>query len=112
MNQAGYDLDFWAFGLVLVLTVPLLFGIRETKQVNNILTVIHVGVVVFIIIAGLTQAKVPTGHSSDCCRPLQNEVPRSRHGAGCDAAAHLFQWPGRLHHLCFRGKVLNETGSL
>ena len=31
----GYTLDFWAFGLVLVLSVLLCWGIKETKTVNN-----------------------------------------------------------------------------
>lgn len=57
--RGGYTLDFWAFGLVLALSVLLCWGIRETKTVNNIITVVHVGVVIFIIIAGLTQSKVP-----------------------------------------------------
>jgi len=55
--RGGYTLDFWAFGLVLALSVLLCWGIRETKTVNNIITVVHVGVVIFIIIAGLTQSK-------------------------------------------------------
>lgn len=55
--SSGYTLDFWAFGLVLALSLLLCWGIKETKNVNNAITVVHVGVVIFIIIAGLTQAK-------------------------------------------------------
>ncbi len=56
--SGGYTLNFWAFGLVLVLSLLLCWGIRETKTVNNIITVVHVGVVIFIIVAGLTKAEV------------------------------------------------------
>ena len=31
----GYILDFWAFGLVLLLSVLLCWGIKETKMFNN-----------------------------------------------------------------------------
>ena len=31
----GYILDFWAFGLVLVLSLLLCWGIKETKMFNN-----------------------------------------------------------------------------
>lgn len=35
VNRAGYILDFWAFGLILVLSVLLCWGIKETKTFNN-----------------------------------------------------------------------------
>jgi APA family basic amino acid/polyamine antiporter len=57
VGARGYILDFWAFGLVLLLSVLLCWGIKETKMFNNVVTVLHVGVVIFIIIAGLTQSK-------------------------------------------------------
>jgi APA family basic amino acid/polyamine antiporter len=57
VEGANHTLDFWAFGLILVLSLLLCWGIKETKTFNNVVTVVHVGVVIFIIIAGLTQAK-------------------------------------------------------
>jgi amino acid transporter len=41
--SSGYTLDFWAFGLVLALSLLLCWGIKETKNVNNAITVVHVG---------------------------------------------------------------------
>ena len=35
VNRVHHVLDFWAFGLVLVLSVLLCVGIKETKMVNN-----------------------------------------------------------------------------
>jgi hypothetical protein len=35
VNARGYVLDFWAFGLILVLSLLLCWGIKETKTFNN-----------------------------------------------------------------------------
>lgn len=43
MVKGGYTLDFWAFGLVLLLSLLLCWGIKETKTFNNVITVVHVG---------------------------------------------------------------------
>ena len=35
VESSGYTLDFWAFGLILALSVLLCWGIKETKMFNN-----------------------------------------------------------------------------
>lgn len=52
----GYNLDFFAFGLTLAITVLLIFGMKESSLFNLIITILHIILVVFIIIAGFTQA--------------------------------------------------------
>ncbi len=42
--------------MTIVVTIILSFGIQESATTNLIITVIHVLVMLFIIIAGLTQA--------------------------------------------------------
>ncbi|MEW5318521.1 MAG: hypothetical protein WDW38_009737 [Sanguina aurantia] len=53
----GYIIDFWAFGVTLVVTVLLQFGISESANVNSIITIIHLLLMVFIIIAGFVMGK-------------------------------------------------------
>lgn len=53
----GYQLDFWAFGVVLALTCLLIFGMQESAWFNLIITILHIGVVVLIIIVGFTAAE-------------------------------------------------------
>jgi len=48
--------DFFAFGLILFLTLLIAFGVEEFTIVNKLFTVLNVIVLVFIIITGLTQA--------------------------------------------------------
>ncbi|GBF96644.1 cationic amino acid transporter [Raphidocelis subcapitata] len=50
------QLDWWAFGWCLLLSVLLVFGTKESAWFNGIVTVVHVVLVVFIIIAGLIKA--------------------------------------------------------
>ncbi|BDA47291.1 Cationic amino acid transporter 1 [Coccomyxa sp. Obi] len=50
------NLDFWAFGLVLAATALLCYSTRESSTFNLVVTVLHLAVVLFIIIAGLTKA--------------------------------------------------------
>lgn len=52
----GYEIDWWAFGWCLMLTVLLVLGTKESAWFNNIVTVLHVLVVVLIIIAGLVKS--------------------------------------------------------
>lgn len=68
--SGGYRLDFIAFGLILLLTVLLTWGMKETKTVNNIITVVHLLVVLFIIVAGLSQAKASNYTNPDGFAPF------------------------------------------
>ena len=45
-------LDWFAFGWCLLLSVLLVLGTRESAQFNNVVTVLHVLLVAFIIVAG------------------------------------------------------------
>ncbi|KAL6759517.1 amino acid permease-domain-containing protein [Haematococcus lacustris] len=53
----GYRLDGWSCGLTLFLTSLLCYGIKESATANTIITIVHVVIMIFIIIAGLTKAK-------------------------------------------------------
>lgn len=52
----GYTLDWWALGICLALTVLLVLGTKESSNFNLWTTILHVALVLFIIIAGFTQA--------------------------------------------------------
>jgi len=52
----GNIIDWWAFGWCLVLTVLLILGTKESATFNTVITIVHVILVVFIIIAGLTKS--------------------------------------------------------
>lgn len=52
----GYNLDWWAFAWILFLTALLTLGTKESSRFNLVLTLLHVLLVVFIIIAGFTKA--------------------------------------------------------
>ncbi|KAL0268057.1 UNVERIFIED_CONTAM: hypothetical protein PYX00_010139 [Menopon gallinae] len=45
--------DFFAFGLCIVLAAALAFGVRESTIINNVLTFCNLSVVAFVIISGL-----------------------------------------------------------
>ncbi|MEW5304712.1 MAG: hypothetical protein WDW36_007304 [Sanguina aurantia] len=53
----GYILDFWAFGVTIVVTILLQFGISESANVNSVITIIHLFLMAFIIIAGFVMGK-------------------------------------------------------
>jgi len=50
--------DFLSFGICILLSVGLAFGLKESSIANNIFTTLNVFVVLFIIIAGATKADV------------------------------------------------------
>ncbi|GLC61629.1 hypothetical protein PLESTB_001784700 [Pleodorina starrii] len=51
-----YTIDWWAFGLTLAITAVLALGAKESTTANTIITIIHVVIMVFIIIAGFSKA--------------------------------------------------------
>lgn len=44
--------DFFAFGVVMLLTILLSSGVKESSILNNIFTVINLVTIVIIIVAG------------------------------------------------------------
>ncbi|KAK7476108.1 hypothetical protein BaRGS_00032662 [Batillaria attramentaria] len=52
---SGYP-DFFAFGITLLLTVLLAFGVKESTRFNNIFTCVNLFVIVYVIICGLFKA--------------------------------------------------------
>ncbi len=48
----AFQLDWWAFGWCTLLTGLLIVGTKESAMFNTVMTVVHVILVVFIIIAG------------------------------------------------------------
>ncbi|CAH0554504.1 unnamed protein product [Brassicogethes aeneus] len=50
--------DFFAFGVSVLLAMALSFGMKESSMVNNVVTFINIGVVIFTIIAGLFKADI------------------------------------------------------
>lgn len=51
-----YIVDWMAFALTILLTMLLCFGLKESQTANTVITILHIGVMIFIIIAGFTQA--------------------------------------------------------
>ncbi|CAK8685536.1 unnamed protein product [Clavelina lepadiformis] len=50
--------DIFSFLVVMLLTALIAFGVKEFATVNKIFTVLNIGVILFVIIAGLTKADV------------------------------------------------------
>ncbi|KAG5878362.1 hypothetical protein JTB14_008722 [Gonioctena quinquepunctata] len=48
--------DFFSFGISVLLSIALAFGLKESTMVNNIFTTINIFVVLFVIIAGSIKA--------------------------------------------------------
>lgn len=48
--------DFFAFGISVLLAIALAFGMKESSMMNNVVTLINIGVVVFTVIVGSTKA--------------------------------------------------------
>ncbi|CAL1545275.1 unnamed protein product [Lymnaea stagnalis] len=53
IDQLSEYPDFFAFGITLLLTVLLAFGVKESARFNNIFTVINLLVVLYVTICGL-----------------------------------------------------------
>ncbi len=51
----------WALALILALTVLLLLGAKESATFNLVMTLVHLVLMVFIIIAGLTKVMQRSG---------------------------------------------------
>ncbi|CAL8464071.1 g3606 [Coccomyxa elongata] len=85
VHTSGLDLDFLAFGLSLGLTLLLILGTHETSLFNLVVTVGHVIVILFVIVAGLTQAKTQN---------LQPFAPFGARGIFDGATAAFFAYIG------------------
>nr|XP_022908557.1 high affinity cationic amino acid transporter 1-like [Onthophagus taurus] len=48
----GKYFDFLAFGLAILISVALAFGLKESTKLNNVITALNLVVILFIIIAG------------------------------------------------------------
>ncbi|XP_002129428.2 high affinity cationic amino acid transporter 1-like [Ciona intestinalis] len=48
--------DLFSFVIVMILTALIAFGVKEFAMVNKIFTVLNIGVILFVVIAGMTQA--------------------------------------------------------
>ncbi len=56
IGGSHFELDWFAVGLTLLLTSLVARGAKESTTVNTVLTVIHVLIMAFIIIAGFCKA--------------------------------------------------------
>lgn len=54
--------DFVAFGLSIALAIAMSFGLKESSLVNNLVTSLNIGIVLFVIIAGSIKADVENWH--------------------------------------------------
>ncbi|KAB7508087.1 Cationic amino acid transporter 2 [Armadillidium nasatum] len=64
VNTLGEYPDFFAFGVVLLLTGILILGVKESSTLNNIFTGLNVFVIIYVIIAGSTLADTDNWHLS------------------------------------------------
>lgn len=53
----GYEIDWFAFGIPLLMTALQLHGMRDSATVNLIITCVHLVIMGFIIILGFTRGK-------------------------------------------------------
>lgn len=63
--------DFLSFGITMLLTVMLSFGVKESSKFNNVFTIINLLIVVYVVICGcfkinihnweLTKSEIPSG---------------------------------------------------
>ncbi|XP_056647777.1 high affinity cationic amino acid transporter 1-like isoform X1 [Diorhabda sublineata] len=54
--------DFLAFGLSIILAIAMSFGLKESSLVNNIVTSLNIGIVLFVVILGSIKANVANWH--------------------------------------------------
>uniref|UniRef100_A0A336MQ49 CSON005275 protein n=1 Tax=Culicoides sonorensis TaxID=179676 RepID=A0A336MQ49_CULSO len=76
MNVTGLGAypDLFAFGIIMLFTIALAFGARESAMVNNIFTMTNVSVVLFVIVCGAFKA--------DPANWKLTEVPSPEYGDG------------------------------
>ncbi|XP_042911215.1 high affinity cationic amino acid transporter 1 isoform X2 [Parasteatoda tepidariorum] len=68
--------DFLAFGITLLLTVILAFGVRESSRFNNVCTILNLLVVVYAVICGLFKANLHNWQLTP------EEIPDTKYGSG------------------------------
>ncbi|XP_065073580.1 cationic amino acid transporter 2 isoform X2 [Ochlerotatus camptorhynchus] len=54
--------DFFGFSVAILLGVALAFGLKKSTMVNNFFTVLNIGIVLFVIIAGAINADISNWH--------------------------------------------------
>ena len=91
INLGAYSSAIWAALVVGVLTVVNYLGIREGKTTQNLFTVLEVGGLVLIIVAGLVLAPAPLPAAAGSSRDRLAVVHRrrARHG---DVVRALHLW--------------------
>ncbi|XP_055628138.1 cationic amino acid transporter 2 isoform X2 [Toxorhynchites rutilus septentrionalis] len=50
--------DFFAFSMAILLGIALAFGLKKSTMVNNFFTVLNIGIVLFVIVAGAINADI------------------------------------------------------
>ncbi|KAJ1527058.1 hypothetical protein ONE63_008599 [Megalurothrips usitatus] len=68
-------IDFFAFGISVLLSVVLAFGVKESMSLNNLFTSVNMAVVLFVIVAGSFKADIKNWQISKADIP-----PDVRHG--------------------------------
>ncbi|NWT62965.1 CTR1 protein, partial [Erythrocercus mccallii] len=79
--------DFFALTLILLLTVLLAFGVRESALVNKIFTAVNLSVLTFVIIAGFIKADIQNWQFSEkkcinCSEPDSPDDMKKAFGYG------------------------------
>jgi APA family basic amino acid/polyamine antiporter len=103
----------WAFGISLAITILLTFGTKESSRFNIVVTLLHVVLVVFIIIAGLVKSKPANAQPffpfEVRCDGLLLAVWQGCYWQGCTSGASL-QFAVLLAVLCLQ--LLVETSTM
>ncbi|XP_067130420.1 high affinity cationic amino acid transporter 1-like [Centruroides vittatus] len=68
--------DFFSFGIVMLLTVLLSFGVKESSKLNNVFTIVNLLVVVYVVICGSFKADI---HNWELPK---SEIPKDRGDGG------------------------------
>ncbi|KAF5286541.1 hypothetical protein FQR65_LT12545 [Abscondita terminalis] len=56
--------DLFSLGVVLLFSIALALGARESSLVNNIFTMVNLSVVLFVVVSGLWKEEVPPGYGT------------------------------------------------
>eukprot|EP00092_Neocalanus_flemingeri_P015909 GFUD01017226.1.p1 GENE.GFUD01017226.1~~GFUD01017226.1.p1 ORF type:complete len:630 (+),score=142.80 GFUD01017226.1:186-2075(+) len=94
--------DWTAFSITLVLAVLLSVGVRESTRFNNIFTILNLGIVIFVVLVGMSQADIANWTIS--VSPNSTTTDTQLKGKG---GFFPFGWSGTLSGAatCFYGFV-------
>lgn len=81
INGFGDYPDLFAFGVIMLFSLGLAFGARESSVVNNIFTLVNLSVVLYVIVAGSFKADTENWRIPEENVPISDD-PEENYGTG------------------------------